>query len=97
MTLAKKNDPATAKAAGIRIERLTAAGLQPMHNWIIGCLHERPGCTQRELGQLFSPDDPRRIGRRLAELERMNRARRGWTRRCSISGVTAETWWPADG
>jgi hypothetical protein len=88
--LARKADPETSKAAG----RAAGKRLTRLHRWAVRCVAETPGLTQRELGAKHCPDDPRRIGRRLAECDRLGLLVRGPARKCSVSGKRAETWWP---
>lgn len=88
--LARPADPATSHEAADAIRPV----LGRLHEWTVRCVTETPGRTQRELGARYCPDDPRRIGRRLAECERLGLLRRGAVRKCSVSGRNAETWWP---
>lgn len=90
--LARSTDPATSHEAASRI----VPHLQKLHRWTIECVTESPGQTQAELGRKYCPNDPRKIGRRLVEVERKGFIRRGESRRCSVSGHTAATWFPAE-
>lgn len=57
---------------------------------------EDPGLTRKELGKHHSPDDPDRLGRRLDGAAKDGLIERGLSRKCSISGVTAQTWIPKE-
>lgn len=50
------------------------------------------GCTASELAAIAADRDPRRIGRRLVELERRGRIARGTPRKCRITGYRAGIW-----
>ena len=90
--LARVNDPGTSRAAGEEAR----AHLANLVWWAVQCVEASPGPTQRELGARYCKDDPRRIGRRLCECERKGLLRRGVSRRCTVSGRQAETWWPVE-
>jgi hypothetical protein len=92
-TLARATDPETSHEAA----RTVAAAVGELQEWAAACVRQSPGLTQRELGALYCPTDPRKIGRRLAECERLGMVRRGVARVCSVSGRRAETWWPIGG
>lgn len=91
--LSRPTDPETSKEAG----RDIVPSLAQLHRWTSDCVSLTPGLTQRELGSTYCPDDPRKIGRRLSECERLGLLHRGPARVCSISGRRAETWWPNQG
>ncbi len=90
MPLARTDDPETSHLAAAEI----VPHLADLHRWAVECVTQSPGQTQRELGATYCPTDPRKIGRRLNELERIGRLRRGTERPCTISGRMAETWYP---
>lgn len=90
--LARADDPETSKEAA----RSVAGIVSELCEWAARCVRQSPGKTQRELGAIYCPTDPRRIGRRLAECEALGVVRRGEPRPCSVSGRRAETWWPAN-
>lgn len=88
--LARRDDPDTSKEAAHEI----MPSIARLHEWAADCVKRSPGLTQRELGRKYCADDLRRIGRRLAECERIGLVRRGDSRPCSISNKKADTWWP---
>jgi hypothetical protein len=90
--LARASDPETSHEAAESI----AGDVGELQRWAAACVAEAPGLTQRELGVRFCPDDLRRIGRRLNECAGLGLVRRGEKRPCSISGRSAETWWPPE-
>lgn len=90
--LARAGDPITSHLAAEKIRPHLAA----LHEWTVRCVTETPGATQGELGRKYCENDPRKIGRRLVEVERMGLLRRGDIRKCSISGRPAVTWWPVE-
>lgn len=91
--LARRTDPVTSHEAAREIAGSVAA----LETWAAECVASAPGLTQRELGARFCPDDLRRIGRRLSECARKGLIKRGPVRKCSITGRSAETWWPVEG
>ena len=88
--LARRSDPATAKAAG----RAAAESVGAVQRWAAECVAASPGLTQRELGDRYCPGDLRRIGRRLPECVRAGSVQLGTPRRCRITGRTAQTYYP---
>jgi hypothetical protein len=88
--LARSSDPATSQDAGVAIAPYVA----DLQVWTGDCVRKSPGLTARELAQIYCPTDPRKLGRRLAECERLGLVRRGEARACSVSGRHAETWLP---
>jgi len=89
---ARSTDPITSALAAEQIDDVVAE----LQAWAAACVRQTPGRTQRELGVLYCPTDPRRIGRRLAEIEKLGLVRRGDVRPCTISGRSAETWFPVE-
>lgn len=92
LTLSRNSDPGTSHLAAVEV----APAIGDLQEWAARCVRERPGLTQRELGAAYCPTDPRKIGRRLAETERLGLTRRGEPRACTVSGRMAETWWPVE-
>lgn len=88
--IARRSDPATSHAAAEEI----ALHVSRLEEWAAECVKATSGLTQRELGDRYCPDDLRKIGRRLSGAERKGLIRRGPARKCSITGRSAETWWP---
>lgn len=90
--LARQSDPATSHEAAQAIR----PHLADLHKWAVECVRKSPGLTQAELAVLYCATDPRKIGRRLSECEKMGVLRRGPVRACSQTGRSATTWWPVD-
>lgn len=90
--LSKTTDPATSHKAGFEI----VPHLGALQVWAASCVRESPGLTAMELARKYCPLDPRRIGRRLRECERLGTIRPGMARRCSITNKAALTWWTKD-
>lgn len=88
---ARRSDPETSKIAGHQALSTVAE----LNQWAAECVTRTPGLTQRELGDSHCPDDLRRIGRRLSECYRMGMVSLGRRRKCSITGKTAQTYWPS--
>jgi hypothetical protein len=88
--VARKTDPWTSHAAGAQIRD----HLPALQQWVVECVTATPGLTQRELGAKHCPDDLRRIGRRLNECVKADLIAVGGTRKCSISGRSAQTYVP---
>jgi hypothetical protein len=87
---ARSGDPHTSHEAAEGI----GASAGELQRWAAACVKLSPGKTQRELGRSYCPTDPRKIGRRLVECERLGLVRRGEARVCAVSGRRAQTWWP---
>lgn len=90
--LAKRHDPETSKQAARQI----VTELGRLHEEVIGMLELYPGETVSELALRFELRDPRHIGRRLPELARLGRVRRGQARTCRVTGRAATTWLPTE-
>ena len=67
-------------------------GLSKLHRWVYDIIRQSPGHTAMELAKLHSPDDSRKIGRRLAELEALGVVKRGRKRTCSVTDREADVW-----
>ena len=87
--LARTTDPATAKAAA----HYAADKLGQDQVRAAEAVRLYPGKTAVELAQLVGDGDPRRINRRLGEIDG-KQVRRGDARRCAITQRAAATWWP---
>lgn len=88
--LARTTDPATSHDGAGSIVNLRAK----MQRWAARCVRESPGKTVSELAQIYCPDDPRRINRRLTECDRAGTVVRGEPRRCGVTGRRAAVWYP---
>jgi predicted transcriptional regulator len=89
-TLARTSDPSTSKQAAKEI----LANLPEARQHALDAVRQYPGFTSNELAQKAGDGDPRKINRRLAELERVGLVQRDPPRVCSISGRRAAIWYP---
>lgn len=89
--LSRTSHPETSKEAAEAI----VPHLTELHRWAAKCVRETPGMTQMELGRRHSPDDLRRIGRRLNECVTLGLVTEGLPRKCSESHKRAKTYYPA--
>ena len=87
-TLARAGDPETSRLAAESVADAVAS----VQRWAARCVKKSPGKTSRELAELYCPTDPRKIGRRLAECEKLGTVVRGKVRKCKVSGKKAATW-----
>jgi len=84
-------DPMTAFAAADRAE---ASGMAQTHReTVLRAVQERPGATSREIA-VQTGMNRHAVARRLPELEREGRIRKGPTRKCEIADTMAVTWTP---
>jgi len=89
--LARTDDPWTSHQAAHWAVKSGLVGSEQQR--ALGCVVRWPGRTATELAKLVGDADPRRINRRLGELERKGVVHRGNARRCSHTGRAAATWW----
>lgn len=90
LPLSRRSDPDTSHDAADAMSR----HLQDRQRRVLGIVFAAPGRTTSELAASYEYRDPRMIGRRLPELERMGLVYRGTPRRCEITGHTASVWFP---
>lgn len=93
LPLFRRSDPPESRAAARRI----APKLGDLHRWAIDVVRRYPGRTATELTELAGELDPRRLNRRLGELAKLGRLRRGQPRPCRITDRRAATWYVAEG
>ena len=86
--LARRTDPETSKAAAAAI----IPALGAIQRKALDAVREAPRLTVRELARRFGLEDPREIGRRLGELEKLGAVIRGKPRKCSVTGRAAAVW-----
>lgn len=97
--IARQRDPQTSHEAA---EQVTSSGTRDRQaGEVLTAVHAHPGMTSRELAREAGLD--RYVtARRLPELERLGRVRRGPARVCAVSEAEASicrravTWWPED-
>lgn len=90
--LRRNADPATSKEAA----RLIVPKLGQLQQEALDMVVRWPGKTQAEFSHIDTRHkDSRRIGRRLPELVALGKLRRGAPRKCTVTGRSATTWWPA--
>jgi hypothetical protein len=89
--IARKSDPISSKLAATEI---TANGTrEAQQGYTVAAVRAFPGRTSQELADA-ARHDRYTLARRLPEVERLSLVHRGPTRRCSITGKTALTWFP---
>lgn len=87
----RRTDPPTSRVAGANHE---ASGKAGTHRQLVADAVTRwPGRTSAELAAACGLDRYE-VARRLPEVERAGRIRRGAARRCQTNGNSAVTWWP---
>lgn len=86
--LVRRDDPDVsyegAEDAESRLSELRAA--------VLACVCRHPGATCNEMAAVEHVRDPRKIGRRLNELEKLGFIIRGEPRPCEITGRNAAPW-----
>ena len=90
--LHRSSHPDTSRKAAEHIVK----DLPKLHAYVLGAVLMNPGMTANELAQRYSERDPRRIGRRLIELERSGHVTRGPHEKiCRVTGRPATVWFPS--
>lgn len=90
--LHRKNQPTSKLSAEQIVDDLPRLKL-----YVLGCVKQSPGLTVSELALRFEERDPRRIGRRLHELEDDGLVKRNGARECRVTGRQAFVWEPVGG
>lgn len=91
--LSRLTDPTSSYLAADRIRLTGVAGKQ--RRAVFQALRTNPGRTSAELARVMGGD--RYVAsRRLPELRSAGWVRNGEPRRCSISGIVCETWYPVN-
>lgn len=86
--LARRTDPQESRAAALDI----APRVNQVQRDVLAMVRKHPGCTVSELASYFGARDPRRIGRRLPELERKGLVVRELGQPCTVTGESAARW-----
>lgn len=86
--LARRSDPETSHDGAVSI----VADLPRLQREALALVRANPNRTASELSQIAGHTDPRRINRRLGELEERGALIRGDARPCSVSGRLAHAW-----
>jgi hypothetical protein len=88
---ARNSDPVTSKLASAEI---TANGTrEAQQGYTVAAVRAFPGRTSQELAEA-ARHDRYTLARRLPECERQKLVHRGPTKRCSVTGKLALTWFP---
>jgi DNA-binding MarR family transcriptional regulator len=74
----RNTDPETSREAGVH---MLAGGQKAMQAKALQAVRDHPGATATELAEAAGIGDPRKLNRRLPELERAGLVERGETRR----------------
>jgi hypothetical protein len=89
---ARSTDPETSHDAAEQVVKSGLVGRQQAE--VLALVRAHQGCTSAELGELLVGQGARFIvARRLPELERLGKVRRGDKRICRAHGTMAVTWW----
>lgn len=91
--LARRSHPVTSAMGAAH----AASGLRLAQERALTFVARYPGRTGRELASLSGDVDTRTIGRRLPELVERGLLERGDSRKCSMTGRMATTWYPVGG
>jgi hypothetical protein len=89
--LRRNNDPETSAEAASSV----MPELSELQSQVVALVKAYPGRIVRELAELHGDADFRRVGRRLNEVERQGRIRRGEPRVCAYTNRRCTTWWPS--
>lgn len=93
MKNARRDDPGTSHDAGRMIEKTGAA--RRHRDEVLAKVRLLPGRTSAELEDFLGW--PRyRAGKRLPELRRAGLIRNGTPRKCTVTNITSQTWYPVD-
>ncbi len=92
--LARRTDPETSKWAAHAI--VQSGSLANLQQRCVDLVTLYPGKTAAELSQAAGDRDPRKVNRRLAEVERKGLVIRGEPRPCTLTGRRAHTWLPKE-
>lgn len=84
--LARRDDPDTSKLAAEHVAKSLTARQQQAYDVISA----HPGCTSQELRAIVDWD----VHKRVCELVRAGRVKRGAQRICSVTGMRVQTWFP---
>lgn len=86
--VARRSDPATSQMAAKAI----AKKLPGMQGWALRMVENYPRQTCNEIAAAIGLRDPRRIGRRLSELEKKGLVRCTGVRPCTVTGRPSQTY-----
>jgi len=90
---ARNTDPETSHEAAAHITDSGARAFQ--QGQTVAAVRAYPGRTMQELAELTGLDRYM-LGRRVSECETAGLVVRGAKRQCSVTGRSAEPWWPVD-
>jgi hypothetical protein len=89
----RPDDPATSREAATDL--VTSGRLGEMMAATLEAVRKHPGLTSAELEAAMGVSDGR-FRKRLCDLERRGKVRRGEVRASRVSGKRCETWWPVE-
>ncbi len=90
--LYRKSDPYTSRLSAA--EMRGSARLAALHRLVLDLVQQHPGCTANELARIAGASDPRRINRRLSELEKAGHVKSAGTKVDPITNRRGLRWWP---
>ena len=88
---ARRTDPPTSHEAASKVARSGAADAHKA--MVMRIVHLHPGLTYREIAGALEWTDHVEVMRRLNDLERAARVRKGAARECSTNGNRMATWY----
>lgn len=92
-SIARREDPPSAHEGA----RAIASVLNKQQGWVLEQVRLHPGRTSLELAQRIGVGDPRRLNRRLPELERKGILCRERGAPCMVTGLRSFRWYPKEG
>lgn len=91
--VARRTDPETSHQAARAITQSGKREGQLLA--VIALVRQYPGKTSLELARCGHTLDRYQLARRLPELEKAGKVRKGSPKKCGVSEQQAHTWWPA--
>lgn len=89
--MSRRHDPETSRIAAERLRASGALGKQAAA--VLEAVRQHPGSTAVEIAQRAGIDR-HAVSRRLPELQRQGKVRRGPPRDCTVNGRPQSTWRP---
>ncbi len=90
--LTRTKDPSSSHRGSLWVQGGGRLGRQEA--LVLKAVRENPGLTARELARAIDCGDVNIPARRLASLAERGLVKRGPERRCRVTGMTAQTWFP---
>ncbi len=94
LTPARRTDPATSKAAASALVGSVQLGQEQLAALCL--VRAYPGKTSNELARIAGYGDPRKVNRRLRELERVEMVKDFGTTKDAVTHKACLRWWPIE-